>query len=113
MQYITKRKINPINFELANKGGQVPCSIHGAQLRVHFTTFAGICSFMDKLLGVSRQWRNVEPQIVFAPVLCFTVLKFFEDKFARRWQTKEGTYRVKKQFLSDVRDGGDVSMGDA
>ena len=81
LQNIIKGEINPINFELANKGGQVPCSIHGAQLKVHFTTPTGICSFMDKLLGVSRQWRNIKPQTVFAPVLCFTVLKFFEDQW--------------------------------
>ena len=36
-----------------------------------------------------------------------------KDRHARRWQTKEGTYRVKQQFPPDVRDGGDVSMGDA
>ena len=24
---------------------------------------------------------------------------------ARRWQTKDGTYRIKKHVLSDVRDG--------
>ena len=28
---------------------------------------------------------------------------------ARRWQTKEGTYRIKKHVLPDVRDGRDVS----
>ena len=27
---------------------------------------------------------------------------------ARRWQTKEGTYRIKEQLLPDVRDGRDV-----
>ena len=27
---------------------------------------------------------------------------------ARRWQTKEGTYRTKEQLLPDVRDGRDV-----
>ena len=27
---------------------------------------------------------------------------------ARRWQTKEGTYRIKKHVLPDVRDGRDV-----
>ena len=36
------------------------------------------------------------------------------DWHARRWQTKEGTYRIKKQLdLPDVRDAaGDVDMGD-
>ena len=34
-------------------------------------------------------------------------------RHARRWQTKEGTYRVKQQYPPDVRDGRDVSMGDA
>ena len=28
---------------------------------------------------------------------------------ARRWQTKEGTYRIKEHVLPDVRDGRDVS----
>ena len=32
---------------------------------------------------------------------------------ARRWQTKEGTYRIKEHFLPDVRDGRDVSEGAA
>ena len=36
-----------------------------------------------------------------------------KTRHARRWQTKEGTYRVKQQYPPDVRDGGDVSMGDA
>ena len=27
---------------------------------------------------------------------------------ARRWQTKEGTYRIKEQILPDVRDVRDV-----
>ena len=27
---------------------------------------------------------------------------------ARRWQTKEGIYRIKEQLLPDVRDGRDV-----
>ena len=40
-------------------------------------------------------------------------LEVSKSKHARRWQTKEGTYRVKEQFPPDVRDGGDVSMGDA
>ena len=29
-----------------------------------------------------------------------------KDKHARRWQTKEGTYRRKEQLLPDVRDNG-------
>ena len=32
---------------------------------------------------------------------------------ARRWQTKEGTYRIKAQLLPDVRDVGDVAMAGA
>ena len=32
---------------------------------------------------------------------------------ACRWQTKEGTYRIKEQLLPDVRDVGDVVMADA
>ena len=41
------------------------------------------------------------------------VLRSSKDRHARRWQTKEGTYRIKQQSLPDVRDsGGDVSMGD-
>ena len=31
---------------------------------------------------------------------------------ARRWQTKEGTYRLKEQLLPDVRDVRDVAMAD-
>ena len=27
---------------------------------------------------------------------------------ARRWQTKDGTYRLKKHVLPDVRDGRDI-----
>ena len=36
------------------------------------------------------------------------------DRHARRWQTKEGTYRIKKQLdLPDVRDApNEVDMGD-
>ena len=34
-----------------------------------------------------------------------------KDKHARRWQTKEGTYRLKEKFLPDVRDT-DVEMAD-
>ena len=36
------------------------------------------------------------------------------DRHARRWQTKEGTYRIKKQLdLPDVRDApSEVDMGD-
>ena len=41
------------------------------------------------------------------------VLRTSKDRCARRWQTKEGAYRVKQQLPPDVRDsGGDVSMGD-
>ena len=41
------------------------------------------------------------------------VLRSAKDQHACRWQTKEGTYRVKRRSLPDVRDtGGDVSMGD-
>ena len=41
------------------------------------------------------------------------VLQSSKNQHACRWQTKEGTYRVKQQCLPDVRDsGGDVSMGD-
>ena len=32
---------------------------------------------------------------------------------ARRWQTKEGTYRIKEQLFPDVRDGQDVRDGAA
>ena len=32
---------------------------------------------------------------------------------ARRWQTKEGTYRIKEQLLPDVRDGQNVRDGAA
>ena len=35
-----------------------------------------------------------------------------KDKHARRWQTKEGTYRLKEQLLPDVRDT-DVVMADS
>ena len=34
-----------------------------------------------------------------------------KDKHARRWQTKEGTYRLKGKLLPDVRDT-DVEMAD-
>ena len=41
------------------------------------------------------------------------VLQSSKNQHACRWQTKEGTYRVKQQCLPDVGDsGGDVSMGD-
>ena len=41
------------------------------------------------------------------------VLQSSKNQHACRWQTKEGTYRVKQQCLSDVRNtGGDISMGD-
>ena len=40
-------------------------------------------------------------------------LRSAKDQHACRWQTKEGTYRVKRRSLPDVRDaGGDVLMGD-
>ena len=32
---------------------------------------------------------------------------------ARRWQTKEGTYRIKGQLPPDVRDNGDIVMADS
>ena len=35
-----------------------------------------------------------------------------KEKHARRWQTKEGTYRLKEHLLPDVRDT-DVEMGDS
>ena len=39
------------------------------------------------------------------------VLRSSKDRHARRWQTKEGTYRVKQQLPPDVRDsGGDETM---
>ena len=40
-------------------------------------------------------------------------LESAKARHARRWQTKESTYRVKQQLPPDVRDDGDVSMGDA
>ena len=39
-------------------------------------------------------------------------IKDATTRHARRWQTKEGIYRV-KELLPDVRDTGDVSMADA
>ena len=41
-------------------------------------------------------------------------LAMVKERHARRWQTKEGTYRIKQQLvLPDVRDAaGDVIMGD-
>ena len=35
-----------------------------------------------------------------------------KDRHARRWQTKEGTYRQKEQLLPDVRDN-DIVMADS
>ena len=35
-----------------------------------------------------------------------------KEKHARRWQTKEGTYRLKEKLLPDVRDT-DVEMVDS
>ena len=35
-----------------------------------------------------------------------------KEKHARRWQTKEGTYRLKEHLLPDVRDT-DVDMVDS
>ena len=35
-----------------------------------------------------------------------------KNKHTRRWQTKEGTYRLKEQLLPDVRDT-DVEMADS
>ena len=35
-----------------------------------------------------------------------------KDRHARRWQTKEGTYRLKEQLLPDVRDN-DIVMADS
>ena len=34
-----------------------------------------------------------------------------KNKHSRRWQTKEGTYRLKEKLLPDVRDT-DVEMAD-
>ena len=39
-------------------------------------------------------------------------LKAAKARHARRWQTREGTYRVKEQLPPDVRDTADVSMAD-
>ena len=35
-----------------------------------------------------------------------------KDRYARRWQTKEGTYRLEEQLLPDVRDN-DIVMADS
>ena len=40
-----------------------------------------------------------------------TALEDSKAQHARRWQTKEGIYRVKEQY-PDVRDEADVSMED-
>ena len=40
-------------------------------------------------------------------------IKDAKTRHARRWQTKEGIYRIKEQLLPDVRDTGDVTMADA
>ena len=39
-------------------------------------------------------------------------LKDAKTRHARRWQTKEGTYRIKGQLPPDVRDNGDIVMAD-
>ena len=39
-------------------------------------------------------------------------LKDAKDRHARRWQTKEGTYRLKEHLLPDVRDS-DIVMADS
>ena len=39
-------------------------------------------------------------------------LKDAKTRHVRRWQTKEGTYRIKNMVPPDVRDTGDVVMVD-
>ena len=40
-------------------------------------------------------------------------LAMVKERHARRWQTKEGTYRIKQQLvLPDVRDAARAIMGD-
>ncbi len=46
-------------------------------------------------------------------VVANKALKDAKTWHARRWQTKEGTYRIKEQLPPDVRDTGDVVMADA
>ncbi len=59
-------------------------------------------------VGVATQSFIIDNAAAF-----IKALEAAKTRHARRWQTKEGTYRVKEQLPPDVRDSGDVSMGDA
>ena len=57
-------------------------------------------------------WIDVEVAMVGFNIDNITAKKALQDakdKHTRRWQTKEGTYRLKEQLLPDVRDT-DVEM---
>ena len=45
-------------------------------------------------------------------VVATKALKDAKTRHARRWQTKEGTYRIKNMVPPHVRDTGDVVMVD-
>ena len=56
---------------------------------------------------------DVEVAMVGFNIDNITAKKALQDaKNTRRWQTKEGTYRLKEQLLPDVRDT-DVEMADS
>ena len=59
------------------------------------------------------QWATIQGFTV-ANNVAKKAVALVSDQRARGWQTKEGTYRIKKQLdLPDVHDAaGDVDMGD-
>ena len=71
--------------------------------------------YMNGYRGLTRPFCiNIEGAIAGFNIDNFEAEKAIRDAktwHARRWQTKEGTYRIKEQLLPDVRDVGDVVNG--
>ncbi len=71
--------------------------------------------YMNGYRGLTRPFCiNIEGAIAGFNIDNFAAEKAIRDAktwHARRWQTKEGTYRIKEQLLPDVRDVGDVVNG--
>ena len=88
-----------------------------SHLAFHIPTLAGFCLLfvlccclvltrLDRSLGYAAKKKWIEPllALTLTTLQHFRQLKTQKALHARRWQTKEGTYRIKRRALPDVRD---------
>ena len=92
-------------YESQDKGGR-PSFLEGLITALRPWTFPAVFGPQLVLLAVLRSVLHYNLPgytVVFALILALISVQAGAN-FARRWQTKEGAYRIKRRALPDVRD---------